>query len=191
MTRRSVLALGLVTLGLISVLVWFDSIGRLAHAAPSASKEMSKELTIDVACDGRTYRQNNVDAAAPGSHRGDTFIVSGKIYPAGTIPAGTGVFSPDNPGSIGNWTCRGVWLVSSEELANGASPAFDTSQIYLLPDETKQIFSEGLEGPIPTLRAVTGGTGSASGVSGQVRQELLGTNATGLFNFRFTFRISD
>src|SRR5260370_42668577 len=49
---------------------------------------------------------------------------------------------------------------SSSELAAGASPAFDTSQIYLLPNQSKQLFSEGLEGPSPTLRAVTGGTGS-------------------------------
>ena len=148
------------------------------------------EFTIDVACDARTYRQNNVDAAASGSHRGDTFIVSGKIYSGGTIPTGQGVFSPDNPGSIGDWTCRGVWLVSSTELAGGAAPAFDTSQIYLLPDESKQLFSEGLEGPAPTLRAVVGGTGSMSEATGQVRQELLGTNVTGLFNFRFTFKVN-
>lgn len=148
------------------------------------------EFTIDVACDARTYRQNNVNPAATGSHRGDTFIVSGKIYPGGTIPAGQGVFSPDNPGSVGDWTCRGVWLVSSEELTSGSAPAFDTSQIYLLPDESKQLFSEGLEGPAPTLRAVTGGTGSMAEATGQVRQELLGTNVTGLFNFRFTFKVN-
>ena len=146
-------------------------------------------FTIDVACDARTYRQNNVDPAAAGSNRGDTFIVQGKIYPGGTIPKGNDVFSPDNAGSIGIWICRGTWMVNSAELAAGASPAFDTTQIYLLPDESKQLFSEGLEGPVPTLRAVTGGTGSAAGVRGEVRQELLGTNSTGLFNIRFTFRL--
>ncbi len=146
-------------------------------------------FTIDVACDARTYRQNNVDPAAGGSNRGDTFIVQGKIYPGGTIPKGNGVFSPDNAGSIGTWICRGTWLVNSSDLAAGVSPAFDTSQIYLLPDESKQLFSEGLEGPLPTLRAVTGGTGSAVGLRGEVRQELLGTNSTGLFNIRFTFHL--
>jgi len=146
-------------------------------------------FTIDVACDARTYRQNNVDPSASGSNRGDTFIVQGKIYPGGTIPKGNGVFSPDNPGSIGTWICRGAWMVSSSELASGASPAFDTTQIYLLPDESKQLFSEGLEGPLPTLRVVTGGTGAAFGLRGQVKQELLGTNSTGLFNLRFTFQL--
>ena len=80
-------------------------------------------------------------------------------------------------------------MVSSDQLAAGASPAFDTSQIYLLPDDSNQLFSEGLEGPQPTARAVTGGTGASKGVAGQVRQELLGTNVTGLFNFRFTFQV--
>jgi hypothetical protein len=176
----------LMTLVLFSVPLSLYSIRNPANADSGSPGE----FTIDVACDARTYRQNNVDPAASGSHRGDTFIVSGKIYPGGTIPAGQGVFSPDNPGSVGDWTCRGVWLVSSDELANGTAPAFDTSQIYLLPNETKQLFSEGLEGPAPTLRAVIGGTGSMSEATGQVRQELLGTNVTGLFNFRFTFKVN-
>lgn len=149
----------------------------------------SETFTIDVACDARTYRQNNVDPTTAGSSRGDTFIVQGTIYPGGTIPKGDHVFSPDNSGSIGSWICRGTWLVNSAELANGASPAFDTTQIYLLPDESRQIFSEGLEGPQAVMRAVIGGTGSAAGVRGQVKQELLGTNTTVLFNLRFTFKV--
>jgi len=147
-------------------------------------------LTIDVACDARTYVQNNVDPSASGSHRGDTFIVAGRIFPGGTIPAGNNVFSPDNPGSIGKWICRGAWMVSSDELGAGASPAFDTTQIYLLPDGSRQLFSEGLEGPQPVFRTVIGGTGPLAGVRGEVKQELLGTNVTGLFNLRFTFRLN-
>ena len=149
----------------------------------------SETFTIDVSCDARTYRQNSADLSAAGSNRGDTFIVQGKIYPGGTIPKGDHVFSPDNPGSIGSWICRGIWLVSSAELTSGTSPAFDTTQIYLLPDESKQIFSEGLEGPQPVSRGVVGGTGSMAGIRGQVKQELLGTNETGLFNLRFTFKV--
>lgn len=175
----------LFAMGLIPALFPLHPISDVAGAGHGGPKE----LIIDVACDARTFLQNHVDPTASGSHRGDTFIVAGKIYPGGTIPMGNGIFSPDNPGSIGNWICRGVWMVSSEDLANGASPAFDTTQIYLLPDETKQIISEGLEGPAPTLRAVIGGTGSMAGVRGQVRQELLGTNVTGLFNFRFSFDV--
>ncbi|SRR5260370_6594880 len=102
----------LLALGLILAPYSFYSISNPANA----NSGNPGEFTIDVACDARTYRQNNVDAAASGSHRGDTFIVSGKIYAGGTIPAGQGVFSPDRPGSIGDWTCRGVWLVNSAEL---------------------------------------------------------------------------
>lgn len=154
-----------------------------------AGENETGTFTIDVACDARTYVQNNVDPSASGSHRGDTFIVAGRIFPGNTIPAGDNVFSPDNPGSIGKWICRGVWMVSSDQLASGASPAFDTAQIYLLPDGSRQLFSEGLEGPQPVFRTVTGGTGPLNGVRGQVRQELLGTNVTGLFNLRFTFQL--
>lgn len=160
----------------------------LWHGSAKAEDGM-RSFTIDIACDARTYVQNNVDPAASGSHRGDAFIVGGKIYPGGTIPKGDGVFSPDNPGSIGKWICRGTWMISADQLAEGASPAFDTAQTYLLPNESKQLFSEGLEGPQPTLRAVTGGTGVMNGVRGEVRQELLGTNSTGLFNLRFTFHL--
>src|SRR5260370_7576675 len=57
-------------------------------------------FTIDVAFDARTYRQNNVDPSAPGSSRGDTFIVQGKIYPAGTIPNRNNLFTPANARSF-------------------------------------------------------------------------------------------
>lgn len=154
-----------------------------------AEENEGKTFIIDVACDARTYVQNNVDPSASGSHRGDTFIVAGRIFPGGTIPQGDNVFSPDNPGSIGKWICRGAWMVSSDQLASGASPAFDTTQIYLLPDGSRQLFSEGLEGPQPVFRTITGGTGPLGGARGQVKQELLGTNVTGLFNLRFTFHL--
>ena len=176
-----------------SILIGLTAYSLASHsrgASAPAGRERETVFTIDVACDARTYTQNNVDSSAQGSHRGDTFIVAGEIYPGGTIPAGAGVFSPDNPGSIGKWICRGVWMISSQQRAAGVTPGFDTTQIYLLPDEGNQLFSEGLEGSTPTLRAVTGGTGSMRGSSGQVQQELLGTNATGLFNLRFTFRLS-
>src|SRR5260370_27516096 len=63
-------------------------------------------FTIDVACDARTYRQNNVDPSAPRSSRGDTFIVQGKIYPGGTIPKGDNSFISENTGSIRTSICR-------------------------------------------------------------------------------------
>lgn len=65
---------------------------------------------LDVAIDGRTFRGsdglNPFDPGPSNIMRGNTFIVSGKVYPGGTIPEGQGVFGPDEPGSIGNWTCR-------------------------------------------------------------------------------------
>ena len=52
----------------------------------------------------------------------------------------------------------------------------------------KQLFSEGLGGRAPQC-GQSGAIGSMAGVTCQVRQELLGTNVTGLFNFRFTFSV--
>ncbi len=173
----------------VTVVVLATLVAGLPLRKSFAGENEGNSFVIDVACDARTYVQNNVDPSAGGSHRGDTFIVAGRIFPGGTIPEGENVFSPDNAGSIGKWICRGVWMVSSDQLAGGASPAFDTTQIYLLPDNSRQLFSEGLEGPQPVFRTVTGGAGSLSGARGQVKQELLGTNVTGLFNLRFTFQL--
>jgi len=58
-------------------------------------------FSIDVACDGRTYRQSDGATSVAASQRGDTFVVEGTIYPGGTIPAGENVFSPDRPGVEG------------------------------------------------------------------------------------------
>src|SRR5690606_19463774 len=93
--------------------------------------------------------------------RGDTFIVTGRIYPGGTIPAG-GVFNPDTPGSIGTWTCRGVYNFDAEEMEAGAEPMVFTTQVFQFDDGTT-IVTEGPEGMATHTRAVTGGTGAAVG----------------------------
>jgi hypothetical protein len=165
-------------------------IGRSQESNSRVTPTSGKTLTFDVAIDTRTFRTvNGVNPFAsnpPNISRGDTFIVDGKIYPGGTIPSGQGVFSPDMPGSIGTWVCRGVFLVSFAEIAAGAQVLVNTTQLFLL-DDGSRLVSEGLEGPIPTMRAVTGGTGDLSGAAGDVLQETLGTNPTGLFNLHFTF----
>ena len=40
--------------------------------------------------------------------RGDSFIVNGKIFRAGTLPAGTQSNDPNDPGSIGTYVSRGT-----------------------------------------------------------------------------------
>src|SRR6266704_3472998 len=56
-------------------------------------------FTVDVAQDAATNAQNNIDPKE-GKHpalfsRGDTFIVDGTIYPAGSLPSGTATNDPN------------------------------------------------------------------------------------------------
>ena len=62
-------------------------------------------FTVDVAVDGRTVRFNR-GITYQEAGRGDTFVIFGPIYPAGTLPTGPASNSPDDPGSIGAWTFR-------------------------------------------------------------------------------------
>ncbi len=166
----------------------------ISPGAVRASHPHAHRLVLDVALDTRTFTFDRgvkpFEAIPPDILRGDTFIVNGKIYPGGTIPAGQGVFGPDEPGAIGDWLCRGVFLVGFTEIAAGAPIHVDTTQLFLLA-QNSSLVTEGLEGVVTTRRAVTGGTGRFRGVVGQVRQELLGTNVTGLFNIRLTFTFKD
>lgn len=82
-----------------------------------------------------------------------------------------------------------MFLVGVDEIMAGAPIHVDTTQLYLLRDGT--LVTEGLAGTITVRRAVTGGTGRFAGAVGQVKQEVLGSNSTGLFNIRLTFTFRD
>ena len=56
-------------------------------------------------------------------------------------------------------------------------------------DEGSGIITEGLEGTGTEVRAVVGGFGKYSGATGQVTEEVLGSNAAGGLNLRFTFSL--
>jgi hypothetical protein len=51
------------------------------------------------------------------------------------------------------------------------------------------LVSVGEEGGVTTHRVVSGGTGAYRGMIGEVKQEVLGVNSSGLYNFRFTFTV--
>lgn len=154
-----------------------------------------KTLKVDVAIDGATLTLNNNDPKDPGDpRRGSTFIVTGKIFPAGTIPSGITPFDPNQPGSIGTWICRGVFLADFADIASGkAQLAFDTTQLFLFPDDNNALATEGIEGNVgvTTHRVVLGGTGVFDGVSGTERQDTIGVNqnGNGLFDIRFTINL--
>lgn len=144
-----------------------------------------KQVVIDVACDATTFALNTAKPSDTGPARGASFIVNGKIYPGGTIPSGNG-FDINTPGAIGTWVCRGAFT--------GGTPAQASTQGYFFgpPGMTAvddSLASVGEEGGVTTHRPVTGGTGFYRGVVGEVKQEILGQNTSGLFNFRFTFTV--
>jgi hypothetical protein len=149
-------------------------------------------LVVDVAVDFTTYMQIPVVGPPPlnDSLRGTTFIVNGKIFPAGTI-SGPG-FDPKKADSIGDWVCRGVNTKDGAAMMPGVSEEIDTTQMFLLPNDTKAIWTEGFEGDqgVTEHRAVIGGTGAFHGATGTViQQTLIGLNSTGGPNSRFTFRL--
>src|SRR5690348_14685891 len=88
-------------------------------------------FTIDVAADCRTF--------VGGPNRADVSYVSGKIFPAGTLPSGTATNDPTQPvngvAPIGDWTTRGQnnFPFPPEIAASYSStPAFFATQYYIL-----------------------------------------------------------
>ena len=175
----------------VAFLITFVPVIGAAQEAGRGPAEVT--VTFDVAFDGRTYRGiNGVDPFAtdpPDLERGNTFILNGKIFPAGTIPSGDSDFGPDSPGSIGNFYCRGVFLYGLDEIAAGAAPIVNSTQ-HLQLDNGSGLVTEGLEGAVPlAIRALVGGFGEYAGAGGQLRMEVLGANPTNESNWRFTFTI--
>jgi hypothetical protein len=169
----------------------------LSNQASTASATQAGKIrftVLDVAFDARTFTFNHANPASNNLARGDTFVLNGKIFIAGAIPSGgtpsnPGPFSPDAPGSIGKFICRGTSLFDGAEVAAGAAPFVATTQTFVF-DNGNWLFTEGLEGNFsPITRAVTGGLGDFSGMRGEVTMELLGFNSTGMENYRFTFRL--
>jgi len=177
------------------IVTMMATIAFLLPSAPAAGADRQADVTVtfDVAFDGRTYRGiNGVDPFAtnpPDIARGDTFILNGKIFPGGTIPAGDSDFGPDSPGSIGKFYCRGTFLYNLDEIAAGAAPIVNTTQ-YVGLDSGSALVTEGLEGAVPqAVRAVVGGFGDFAGATGELRMDVLGANPTHENNWRFTFTL--
>ena len=151
-----------------------------------------KTIVIDMAEDARTAVP---PIGGPLPKRGDTFIINGKLYPGGTLPAGDGLDIDTLTGSIGIFVTRGTFNFDfSQFLATGAHPLLSSTEYYLftstgVSDGEDALMSEGPECCPTTHRVVLGGTGRYRGVIGEVQQEILGMNSSSFFNFRFTFTI--
>ncbi|MBK6313035.1 MAG: hypothetical protein IPF53_01620 [Blastocatellia bacterium] len=190
-TISSRIALGL---GAIAIAVAAGSASPGLHAQHRQSANAKPiTLSVDVATDASSFRFGR-ETSLLEARRGDTFIVEGRIYPAGTIePGGSleapGPFDPTSaPGSIGTWVLRGTFNHDFTEILAGASPFVFGTQ-YFMFDDGRVLVSEGGHGGPPQLRTIIGGAGDLSGATGEVLEEIIGVNGTGLFNQRFTFQI--
>jgi hypothetical protein len=179
-----------------------------APAIARAEDGAAAEAIFDVALDGTTVRYVKAIPGHPSGLplTGDTFILFGSIFPAGTFDAGN--LNPDQPGAIGRWICRGSFYV---DLTTEEVPHAVTAVIHALGEGLSAsvggpigpahdaIFHEGFEGGVAeSTRAIVGGTGRYAGVQGEVFQVVRGANDT-LFqvtpeiavpapSYTFTFR---
>lgn len=172
---------------LLTVSIW---------SAPASAQDIQRSpgkerltFTVDVAEDFALFSATLVKPTDTQPERGAFFVTEGNVYPAGTIKSDGAAFDPNSVGFIGRWFCRGTHLVAASEIP-AAAFWVDTAQLYLLPDDTRAIATDGLEGVGTIARTVTGGTGSLRGYLGEQRQEFLGFNASGGVNLRVTFVLS-
>jgi hypothetical protein len=169
----------------------------------------AEPLSMDMAFDGRTFRLNRLDQGDPTKLPvpGDTFIVFGSLYPAGTIDKG--LSGPDQPGAIGRWVCRGTFVV---DVNSGAVPHLVSTVLHVLGDSISAttgaierapdvIVTEGFEGGYEVARrSIIGGYGRYAGIRGEVVQRLRGQNDTKIAltpgaavpapNYSFTFTLA-
>ena len=142
-------------------------------------------FTVDVAEDFSLFNPTLVKPTDTQPERGSFFVTEGNIYPGGTIKGDGASFDPSTAG-FGRWFCRGTHLVSASAIP-AAAFWVHTAQLFLLPDDTRSIATEGVEGNGTVTRLISGGTGKYRGYVGEQRQEFLGFNSTGGVNLRVTF----
>lgn len=191
--RRIVVASTSLLLGSAALLgvTFLDSSG-------SAEATLRGRLKVDVACDANTFKFSGPTDANGDPAGGANFVVEGVIYEPGTFAkfgANSGLLpngDPEFPNRvIGRWTCRG-WF-TNDGIATVTGPFVATTQLYdfdLSNPGAELLVSDGIELidlNVPFSRAITGGTGRYRFARGQVVQEAVGANATGLFNFEFDF----
>ena len=189
---KRTLQLGLSTLAIVMAA---SVVLHLGTTPAMADPHNFEAFTVDVAVNHETFALNPSTGLVLhpqdlGPNRGSTFIVDGTIFPGGTLQKGAGQGSPDMPGGIGSWICKGIFtsVLATEDVG------FDTTQMFEFNGDADGIWTEGLEAGLGkqgviTHRTILGGTGRFRGAQGEVIQEALGTNAGGTPNIRLTFHI--
>jgi hypothetical protein len=169
-------------------------LGPAAISQQALQAGQARMISFDVAMDAQTWRMDSGDnpffpTVTGNVVRGDTFIVTGKIYPVRTLPDGFDTVGPDRPGSIGKWVCRGTFNLDWEDIVNGEVPHVTSTQYYYF-DDGSALISDGQEGGVPVQRVITGGSGPLAGAAGDMIETPIGVNNTNLFNLRFTVRLA-
>jgi hypothetical protein len=170
----------------------------LAGLVPSLVPELETKvqaagehiLSFDVACDCRMG-----SPAFFSGNRGDAWIISGKIFPAGTLPAAGN--DPTQPvrgiAPIGEWTCRGQsglpFPGTVGAAYNASPPAFNTQYFVFNNERALTVEGFALPGFTGERLSVTGGIGEFTGAAGHIEEAPFGVNTTGCPNFRATFKI--
>jgi hypothetical protein len=183
-----------ITLFVIGLTVLAGLAGMPARLMPLAgwlaAAQAPDVLDFDVACDCRTGSPSFFTGT-----RNDPFIISGKIFPARTLPsAGNDPTQPVNGiAPIGDWTCRGQSAFPfppAVAAAYNSTPPVWNTQYFILNDGRALT----LEGYVKTgftgeLLTITGGINGFSGASGFVEEAPFADNVTGCPNFHARFHI--
>ena len=154
-----------------------------------AQAAIEETITFDVALDCRTFKYNRgipLEQIVPG----DGYIITAKVFPAGTLRWGPQMNDPNAAGSIGTFVTRGTTNATlAEHLANPNSPGvFETG--YLLLGDRGGLVSNGWFAPGGANKAaISGGWGSFRGASGEISFASIGTNTTGCENSRATITL--
>ena len=174
--------------------LYLVGIGGLATATAA---EQGKIIKFDAAENMARFSFDETKVFADGlPAHGSSFITEGYLYEYGTLTDSNGVLadgSPEFPDKvIGKWVCRGWFIGDAAHAESG--PWVITTQIYNFGDDigVETITSEGFEladFDVAIGRAITGGTGSYEGATGEVSQVLLGFNQGEGVNLRFELEV--
>jgi hypothetical protein len=188
--NRESIALVLAALGLAGILSSRMFPLEVQPVVNAASAPLT--LTFDVAADCRTF--------VPPTNRGDIIMVSGKIFPAGTLPTGVADNDPVLPvngvAPIGEWLNRTRQTVPfPPDIASAYSSVPPTfGNFYYLFNDGRALTTDGygiivVNGTPVVPFSITGGIGGFSGAAGDGLGRIIGTNATGCPNARIKFNI--
>jgi hypothetical protein len=196
---RTKLAIAAVPLTTVAVSVFAVALVFPSQTWANNDNEIST-FTVDVAYDVVNYKQNDVDPSEGQDvfSPGDTFIQYGTIYQGGTLPRGKANNDPNAPGGIGKYIGRGAFTTDfanfekAVEDLPGASPELGfVTEIYSFHEDRTSILTDGVlpNAHFSARRVVLGGTGGFRDIVGEIKEENIGENKTGLCNLRVTFLV--